>query len=200
MLPPWADTMSERWWSLSPRVRAVVLAALAVAALALVGRGATRSPWGPPVAVLVAAGDVAAGSAIGPDDVRVARWPARLVPADALTGAPAGALPPDARARWPVPAGSILTTRHLGAGMAGLVGDGEAAVSVPRDGLPTLGVGDVVDVIASDLDGRGTRVAVGARVLASDGAFLWLAVPGDRVEAVAAAGAAGRITLAVRPG
>jgi pilus assembly protein CpaB len=200
VLPPWVDAVSEHWWSLSPRVRAVVLTSLAIVALALVGRGATRSPWGPPMTVLVAAADVAPGSEVGPADVREARWPSRLVPADAFTGAPADVLPPGARARWPVPAGSVLTARHLGAGMAGLVGEGEAAVSVPRDELPAVAAGDVVDVIASDLEGRGTRVAAAARVLAADGAFLWLAVPSDRVTAVAAAGAAGRITLAVLPG
>lgn len=198
VLPPVLDRGAERWWALSPRSRAVVLLALAVVALGLVGRGATASPWGPPRPVLVAATDLPAGHALSPGDGRPTSWPAELVPADALDADDLAAAA-DHRLAVPVPAGGVLTRGALVRGVAGLLHDGESAVAVPVDGLPSVAAGDVVDVVASRTDGGGQRVATGARVLALDGTFLWLGVPVDRVDAVAAAGAAGRLTLAVRP-
>ncbi len=201
-LPPRLDAAAERWWRLPPRVRGGILVTLVVLALAVVGRGATASPWGPPRPVLVAASDLPGGHALVLGDARGAEWPADLVPADALTaedlrGAPTG---PDApRLAGPVRAGAPLARGDLVTGVSGLVGDGEAAVAVPVDGLPTVTAGDRVDVVATRTDGTGQRVASAARVLAVDGAFLWLGVPTDRVDAVAAGGAAGRLTLAVRP-
>ena len=195
-LPALLDRLSERWWSLPPRVRATVLVVAVVVALAAVGRGATTSPWGPPRQVLVAAVDRPVGGALGPDDVRTASWPDDLVPADAI--APDD-LPVEARLRGFVAAGTVVTRQHLATGMAGLVDDGEAAVAVPADGLPLVRGGDVVDVVAAHPDGSGVRVASAARVLAVEDAFVWLGVAQAQVDAVAAAGAAGRLTLAVRP-
>ena len=119
-------------------------------------------------------------------------WP----PTDFDTAAPDGT---PLRLAGPVRAGAVLTRGALATGVAGLLDDGDAAVAVPVDGLPTVTAGDRVDVVATRNDGTGARVASAARVLAVDGAFLWLGVPTDRVDAVAAAGAAGRLTLAVRP-
>lgn len=198
VLPPVLDRVAERWWALSPRWRATLLVTLAVVALGLVGRGATASPWGPPRPVVVAAVDLPAGHPLSPGDGRRASWPTDLVPTDAIE-ADELAVMADHRLAVPVPAGAVLTRRVLVQGVAGLLHEGESAVAVPVDGLPSVAAGDVVDVVASRTDGGGQRVATGARVLALDGAFLWLGVPGDRVDAVAAAGAAGRLTLAVRP-
>lgn len=195
-LPTAVDAISERWWRLSPRTRTGLLALLVVLALALVGRGATTSPWGPPREVLVAATDLDAGHRLAPSDLRPARWPARLVPHDALA---ADALPPDARLVRATTAGAVVTRRHVTAGIAGLLQAGEAAVAVPLDGLPTVTPGDRVDVVASTPDGTGRRLATDAAVLAADPAFLWLAVDADAVDPIAAAGAAGRLTLALRP-
>lgn len=198
VLPAWLDVAVERWWALAPRWRVVLLGGLAVVALALVGRGATASPWGPPREVLVAAGDRPAGHPLSPADARPATWPEDLVPTDALA---AGDLASggDLRLAAPVADGAVLTRAMLVDGVAGLLDDGDAAVAVPVDGLPALVPGDGVDVVAARTDGGGQRLATGARVLALDGDFLWLGVPADRVDAVAAAGAAGRLTLAVRP-
>ncbi len=192
-LPAMLDHLSERWWRLSPRLRMVVLVALGVVVLALVGRGATTSPWGPPRQVLVLQADLPAGAPVGPDDVELAEWPTGLVPADALAD-----LPDDARVRGPAAADAVLTGRHLVSGLAGLLQAGEAAVSVPLDGLPAVAADDVVDVVTATPDGAGHRAATAARVLAVDAAFLWLAVDREQVDTVAAAGAAGRVTLAVR--
>lgn len=193
-LPAALDVVSERWWRLSPRLRAVVVGVAIVGALALVGRGATTSAWGPPRPVLVLVADLPAGAAVQPADVERVSWPADLVPTDALTE-----LPPDARVRAPTIADSALTDRHLAAGLAGLLAPGEAAVPVPLDGLPEVVAGDVVDVVTATPDGTGHRAATAARVLAVDTTSLWLAVGADRVDAVAAAAASGRVTLAVRP-
>lgn len=199
-LPRLLDAFVERWWRLPPRVRVGIGLLVAVAALALVGRGATASPWGPPRTVLIAATDLATGQALTPGVTTSASWPAALVPDDALSAddlvAPAG----DVRVAGPILAGSVLAHRHVVTGIAGLVDDGQAAVPVPVDGLPPRVVaGDLVEVVATSPDGVGQRVASAARVLALDGGFLWLGVPADRVDPVAAAGAAGRLTLAVRP-
>lgn len=193
-LPAVLDRVSERWWRLSPRVRAAVVVVLTVAVLALVGRGATTSAWGPPQQVLVLQTDLPAGATVEATDAQHAQWPADLVPADALVE-----LPDEARVRGPAAADAVLTRRHLASGLASLLEAGEAAVSVPLDGLPQVAAGDVVDVVAATPDGAGQRAATAARVVAVDPAFLWLAVDQADVDAVAAAGAAGRVTLAVRP-
>lgn len=195
-LPAVVDAVSERWWGLPPRVRALAVALATVAALALLGRGATRSPWGPPTDVLVAVDDLPGGAPVTADLLRPARWPADLVPHDAVTSADLG---PDVRLRGAVVAGAPVTRRQLAVGLGGMVAEGHAAVAVPVDGLPHVDAGDAVDVVATGLDGVGRRVATAARVLAVDDAFLWLDVPTHEVDAVAAAGAAGRLTLAVRP-
>lgn len=195
-LPPLLDAVSERWWALPPRFRQLVIAVGVVAVLALAGRGATTSPWGPPVTVKVLAHDLPAGSPLTAADLVAARWPADLVPSDAITE-----LSAQARLRAPGVAGSVLTDRHVAAGTAGLLpDDGSVAVSVPMDGLPALATGDVLDVVATATDGSARRVATAARVVAVDGAWLWLAVARDDADAVTAAGATGRLSVAVRPG
>lgn len=191
-LPVLLDRLSERWWRLSPRWRAAVVMIGIVAVLAVAGRGAARSPWGPPVPVLVTAVDVPAGAPVV--DVRTADRPADLVPPDALT-----APPDDARARGPIPSGTVLTERHVASGVAGLVGPGEVAVSLPRDGLPPVEAGQAVDVLATRPDGSGSRVAEAARVLAVDDAWVWLAVRTEQADAVAGAAGTGQLRLAVRP-
>lgn len=194
-LPGVLDALAERWWRLPPRARTVVAGVVVLLVLALVGRGATTSPWGSPREVLVAATELDAGQSLTPDRVRQATWPAALVPHDALTP---DDLPTDARLQAVTTAGTVLTRRHVVAGIAGLVRAGQAAVAVPLDGLPSVIPGDRVDVVSTTPDGTGHRLASDAGVLAVDDGFLWLGVDRADVEAVAAAGAAGRLTLAVR--
>lgn len=198
-LPRVLDGLVERWWRLLPRVRLGIGLLVAVAALALVGRGATASPWGPSRTVLVAATDLATGQALTPGVTASASWPTALVPDDALSADDLATADGDVRVAGPIVAGSVLVRRHVVTGIAGLLDDGQAAVPVPVDGLPQVVAGDLVEVVATSPDGVGRRVASAARVLAVDGGFLWLGVPADRVDPVAAAGAAGRLTLAVRP-
>lgn len=194
VLPAVLDRVSRAWWQLGPRLRGALVAVAVVALLALAGRGASTSAFGPPVEVVVAGRDLAAGAVL--DGAAVARrtWPADLVPDDALTDAAGG------RLRGPVVAGQVLTERHLVAGLAGLLEPGQAAVAVPLDGLPVVVPGDVVDVVAATPDGRGQRAASGVSVLAVDSGWLWLGVPDAAVDLVAASGAAGRLSLGVRSG
>jgi Flp pilus assembly protein CpaB len=196
VLPAIVDAASERWWRLPPRRRGVLLVLLVVGALALVGRGATTSPWGPPRDVLVATTDLAGGQRLTPQHTRSVPWPASLVPDGALA---ADDLAGDLRLAGPVPVGTVLARHHAVTGVAGLVDAGRAAVAVPVDGLPAVPAGTRVELVATAPDGSGHRVASDARVAAVAPDVTWLDVPADRVAAVAAAGAAGRLTLAVRP-
>lgn len=197
MLPAWLDRLSERWWGLPPRARATLVVVAIVLALVVVGRGATRSPWGPPVPVLVATADLEPGAPIDPGQLRAAQWPADLVPDDSITAL--ADLPDDARVRSSVPAGAPLTGRHLVSGLAGLVAPGHVAVSVPRDGLPIVPTGARVDVVTAGVHGESARVTAGARVLALDGDWVWLGVPAEQADAVATAAVTGRVLLAIRP-
>jgi pilus assembly protein CpaB len=197
VLPAWLDRLSERWWGLPPRARAALVVAGIVLALVAIGRGATRSPWGPPVPVLVAAADLEPGVPVGAAELRSAQWPAGLAPNDTITAL--ADLPADARMRSAVPAGTPLTGRHLVSGLAGLVAPGHVAVSVPRDGLPIVPTGALVDVVTAGVHGEAARVTAGARVLALDGDWVWLGVPAEQADAVATAAVTGRVLLAIRP-
>lgn len=195
VLPAPVDGALERWSGLPPRVRA----AAALAALVLVaGSGAARvarSPYGPPVAVLVATRDLAVG-AIPADGIAAVRRPADLVPADAVTEVPA-----DAGLAMGVVGGTVLTLRHLrpGGPFAGL-GDGAAAVAVPAATVPGAGPGRRLDLVVTRADGGGAVVAADARVLALDGDLVWLAVPRGSAPDVTAAAMRGLLSVAVLPG
>ncbi|MYW74715.1 SAF domain-containing protein, partial [Pseudonocardia sp. SID8383] len=79
---PWDRLLRRPSWSRALLARRVLAAALAVAAVVvalLPAAGDERVP------VLVAARDLAPGTALGPADVVVASWPPALVPAGALT-------------------------------------------------------------------------------------------------------------------
>ena len=191
-VPPRLDRLAEAWWSRTPRTRAVIVGALVAVGLVALGGQAARSPWGPPVRVPVAAADLPGGARLTPDAVRWVDHPAALVPDDVLE-VPAG------RLTGPAVAGTVLTERHVAADLTDLMATGEVAVAVPVDGLPMLAAGSRVDALAAGHDGTGRRLAVGARVLAHDGAWLWLAVPAEASAAVAAAGTTGSLSLAVRP-
>jgi hypothetical protein len=194
VLPPALDRASERWWRTPPRVRAsVLLAALAL----LLAAGTVRlasSPWGPPVAVLVATRDVPLGASLGPDAVRATEWPARLVPPGALDEV-AGSV-----AIAPVTEGSVLTDRLVGeGGLGAALPEGTAAVAVPGELVPVLSPGARLDLVGAELDGRGVALATAATVLTDDGEHVWLAVDHHQAPAVAAAAAAGTITVVVLP-
>jgi hypothetical protein len=193
VLPPWLDRLSERWWGLTPRLRAVVVLVLVVLLAGASVARVTASPYGPPTTVLVATDDLAVGTELTGEDLRVVRWPAQLVPADARTEA-AGTL------TAPLPVGAVLTTGHVTQdGLAGLVGAGRAAVPLPAELVTALPVTTEVQVVASGPDGAGVVLAERAEVVADDGRSLWLAVPATAAADVAAAGLRGTVALTVLP-
>lgn len=200
-LPAWpgvVDRALEAWAACPGRVRVALRAAALVVALAAATGGLVRGPWGPPVAVVVAARTVPAGATLAPADLAASTRPAGLVPAGAL--ADPSLVPPGAVANGLVPAGQVLTDAHLvAAGPVGLAGAGEAVVPVPAELLPPLPVGTRIDLAVGDLAGGATVVASAAVVVADDGMWRWLRVSRSEVAAVAAGLSGGSLTGAVLP-
>jgi hypothetical protein len=190
-LPRLLDRASEGWWSLSPRWRgvAVVLAAGLLVLLGLAHAAAT--PYGPPTSVLVAARDLPAGHQLTREDLRRATWPTDLAPEDGLEQA-------EGRLASALPEGSVATRRHIADdGVAASLPDGASAVPVPIEGLPTLSVGNRVEVVGRDLDGRAIVLAHEGSVVAIDDTDVWLAIPAAQAADVAAAAASGMVTVVV---
>lgn len=210
----------------SPRVVAAWIAAAVVALLTVrivasdLGTLQRRArSLGADVRALVATRDLALGTTIGPDDVRVVVRPSSTVAADAVHDAR------DAVGRVvaaDVLAGDVVRARGLatpaGAGIDGVIGTGRRGVHVvAKDGFrPPLGA--VVDVLATfdpstvavdgAARGRAIVVARGARVLAvdsetgTDGApasGVTLLVTEAEADAVAYAATIGQVTLALAP-
>lgn len=200
-LPELLDRASDRWFGLPPRIRAAVLVLGATVVLVVAGAGAARSPWGPPVTVLVTAVDLEAGAPIGPEHVRTERRPSRLVPDDALTGLDAvagsqaagfhasGAPPAGTRAAGMLVAGTVLTARHVAGGDAvtDALADGRAAYAVESASLPPLRVGQRLDLVAGDLEGHGRTLARDVRVVGVGDGTVWLDVAREDAPAIAAA-------------
>lgn len=192
-LPRLLDRASEAWWSLSPRLRAVAIA-LAAGAIVVLGLShAAATPYGPPTTVLVATRDLPAGHQLTRDDLRRTTWPTDLAPPDRLERA-------EGRLAGALPEGLPATRRHVADdGVAAGLPDGSAAVPIPIDGLPTLSVGNRVEVVGRDLDGRAIVLAQTGSVVAIDDADVWLAIPTAQAADVAAAGASGTVTVVVLP-
>jgi Flp pilus assembly protein CpaB len=193
VLPARLDAWSDRWWALSPRVRAAVCL---VSVLVVVTAGALRgltSPYGPPTQVLVATRDLSRGEGVDGTDLREATWPSGLVP----TGA---TLVPDGDLTAPLPEGAVLTTGHLTEdGIGGAIEPGRAAVPVPVELVADLPVGTRVEVIVSDADGHGRTLAADAEVVAGDAVSRWISVDRDAAAEVAAAAVRGTLAIAVLP-
>jgi hypothetical protein len=193
VLPSWLDALSDRWWGLTPRTRAVAVAAALVLVAAASTARVAASPYGPPVPVLVAAADLPIGATLDDATLRRTRWPGELAPPGVRTQA-SGTL------TAPLPEGSVLTERHVTeSGLAGAVAVGQVAVPLPAELVPPLEVGTGVRVVASGPDGAGVVLADRAEVVAADGTSLWLAVPDRAAADVAAAGMRGTVALAVIP-
>lgn len=199
-LPAWpgiVDAAAERWFSLAARVRLLIVG-LAVVSLATAAvRVAQRSPWGPDVSVLVAARDLPTGHTLVPGDLLPTTRPGRTVPEDPVAPATGwiGAV-----TAGPLATGAVVSGAQLADdGLADLVADGRVAVAVPADLLPPLEPGGRVDLVGGGGQG-GQHVARDGRVLASDGAHVWVEV--DRADAaqVAAAIAWGAVTVALLGG
>jgi pilus assembly protein CpaB len=179
---------------------------LAVVAGVVAGRPGTGAPVAAAsgVAVLVLARDLPAGAVPGGADLRTVLLPAPAVPADAVPGTAggSGAVGPLALA---VRRGDVLTGRQLGAGWA--PAGALRAYSLPvGDGVEVgpLAPGDRVDVLAASHQRARTvlRAAPVLRLLpGGDGraALVVLGVGAGQAEALAAARAAGTLTLVQDP-
>jgi len=200
-------------WRVAAGVGAVVLA---VVAGVLAGRpgpgGQAAAPSG--VAVLVLARDLPAGAVPAGTDLRTVLLPAPAVPPDAVPpatvpGAEAAGAVGGGAAVGPlalaVRRGDVLTGRLLGAGWASA--GGLRAYSLPvGDGVEAgpLAPGDRVDVLTAS-HGRARTVLRAAPVLrllpGGDGraTLVVLGVAASQAEALAAARAAGTLTLVQAP-
>ncbi|MDP8927291.1 MAG: SAF domain-containing protein [Actinomycetota bacterium] len=198
VLPAPLDRLCERWACCPPRLRLAVLLAAVLTVFTIAGRGAARSPWGPPAAVLVARADLPAGHVLESADLVAARWPARLVPAGSPSEAPNVTGTPLAIG---LPEGSLLTSAHLArGGLAAELAADHVAVPVKVPEGVTLTSAQHVDLVALDADGRGVPLASDASVLAIEGVYVWVAVKRHEAPAVAATAAQGEVGVALLPG
>lgn len=189
-----------------PRVRRLLglaLVALVALAVALVVRRAeaAREAWGRTEAVVVASRDLPPGHVLGPGDTEVRQLPAPAVPPGAVASVDDGRI-----VQAGAYEGEVLVARRLAApgarGPAALLPQGARAVAVPVEPgtAPPLEVGqhvDVVGVVAVDGGPEPVVVAEGALVVHVAERAVSLAVPPDAVPVVAAALAAGTVTLAL---
>jgi len=177
-----------RWLRWGRRLLAVGLLAAAVVLAATEPKPvAAREPT---IDVLVAAHDLAAGSAVAAGDLRVRAWPIRLVPAATLTPTddPVGRLLAGA-----IRAGEAVTdVRLLGPGLVEALGPGLRAVPIRLTDagvVALLRAGDRIDIYAIGADAgteRSNLVAAYALVLAvpaqqdsvvTEGGIMVVAVP-----------------------
>lgn len=198
-------------------LRQVAAASLACLALVLALRPPPPATGAEPTSpVAVAAADLPAGTVLAPGDLAVVRLPAGVLPggaaadAEELTGQLLAA---------PVRAGEPVTdVRVVGPGLWSAVPAGLVAAPVRLADLAVAGLlraGDRVDVLAAPgdaLTATGDAAAAGVLVVAegalvvavpageapgavADGGLLVLAVPPDTAQQLAAAGAAGSLTV-----
>lgn len=185
-----------------------LLAAVAAAFAVLVGlQAAAPSPLATRP-VLTAAHDLPAGVVLEPDDLARASYPPAIVPTGAQTAAE------DVIGRTttgPVRAGEPLTDVRLvhGSLLDGYPGRVAVPVRVADPGaVALLRVGDRVDVVAADPQGRSDAVVVagGAPVVAlpeadeaalASGGLVVLAVTDDTARALATAAVSGYLSIAL---
>lgn len=156
------DRVSEWWWRLPPRGRALTVIAALMTAVLFGSANLARSPYGPEVSVFVATRDLPAGHQLAANDLRREAWPQKLVPHAPLTS-------PEGRLGSALPAGTVATLAHLAEeGIAAGLVEGYAAVAVAADLLPLLGVGNRATLVHRDIDGHATVLTTDAQVLALD--------------------------------
>jgi Flp pilus assembly protein CpaB len=137
-----------------PAVRRACVALLAAATVVTVtmlvsAAGAARDRWGTTRPVVVATRDLAPGEVVDAGAVEVRELPTGLIGGAEPAEAPEGAV-----VRQPIYAGEPLVASRLAphglSGAAALVPPGQRAVAVPvgPGGVPPVGVGDLVDVLA----------------------------------------------------
>ncbi|CAN5600637.1 MAG: SAF domain-containing protein [Nocardioidaceae bacterium] len=185
------------------------LAAICAAAAVASGISAARPPPPPVTTVVVAARDLPAGAVLGTSDLTTSAWPRGTAPAAAIS---ADELPLGRTVAGPMRAGEPLTdVRLVQPGLLeGYPADSVLAMIRVADPAASsvVAVGDVVDVIGADPQGRAPAIVVarGAPVVSlpekpadalsvSDGLVLILAVPEG--SALRLADAAVRLQLSV---
>jgi Flp pilus assembly protein CpaB len=179
-------------------MRLLAGAGAALAVLSVVTLRVALSPYGPPIAVLVAAEDLRVGDVLTTSDVSIARWPRELVPAGALARRSEAV---GDRLTMGVTAGTALTARHL-TGDGPLIGlaPSSAAVPVPSGALRGATGGVRLDLVVTLGDGSGRILARDVRVLAEESGTTWLEVDRALAPDVAAAAARGTLSAAILAG
>jgi Flp pilus assembly protein CpaB len=184
------------------------LAALAAALAVLVGLQAAAPPAPPTRSVLVAAHDLPGGTVVSRDDLARASFAPESVPAGVVTGE---AEIVGRTTTGPVRSGEPITdVRLVSASMLdGYPGLVAAPVRIGDPGaVALLRIGDRVDVIAADPQGRREAVVVagGAPVVAlpraadaalASGGLVVLAVSDETAEALAAAAVSAYLSVVV---
>jgi hypothetical protein len=175
------------YW-LGVAVIALAIGLLAVRAAASVDEA--RERWGTTREVAVAVSDLVPGDPLT-GHVELRARPAPMIPAGAVTEVADGA-----RVRQHVSVGEILVAPDLVASAApqALIPDGWSAVAVAEAVPSGAAVGDAVAAASGGVVVARAGVVVGQR----DGAVL-VAVPDEDAAAVAAASAAGDVSLLLRP-
>ena len=212
-----APARLERWLREARRAvawRRRLLAAGLLAGSMAFALHALAPPPPPGVRVVVAARDVAAGAMLRSQDLRVESRPASAVPQGSLRLSREAAGRPVVSA---VRRGEVLTDVRL-VGPASLRGLGPGLVAAPvrvsdAETVALLAAGDVVDVLAANVDGgvEARLVAAGARVLSvprspstgfgaslGDGALMLLATSSATAARLAAASVTDRLSVVVR--
>lgn len=207
----WGPVSRRGRWRQTRALR-VVCAILLGMAVWWGGSAVLPKPADPGVPTVVAAHDLALGTELTAEDVRVEPRPSRQVPSGALTASAAAV---GHVVSGPVLAGEVVTTaRFRGPGQLTALPAGSVAVSVPLSDDALVSVLRPADVVSVLVAGSGQTVASAAAVLAVDtptsgvlgsagtgGAHLLLALGPDEARAVATAlgppGAAGGLVIAV---
>lgn len=176
----------------------MLLAATALVLITTVVLRVAMSPYGPPVAVLLATEDLQVGEVLTAANVTAARWPREIAPRGALQHR---ADTSGRRLTMGVTAGTALTSAHVtGDGPLTGMASGAAAVPVPSGALRGASGGTRLDLIVTLGDGSGRTLARDVRVLAEEGGTTWLEVERSLAPDVAAAAARGTLSAAVLAG
>ncbi len=198
MLPGVLDRTAEHWSRTGPRARLLAGVVAAVTVMAVAGYGATRSPWGPPTEVVVAARDLAAGTTLSDDDVHVASWPSALLRGGSF-GAPGDVVGLTVVA--PVTDGMPLAPAAVSdGGWSSMIPAGHVAYPLDLEDPPTVSPGQFVDVVGGDGQTGAHRLTSAATVLGTDGHRVWLEVPREDAPSIAAAATWGHVTLVLLGG
>ena len=185
------------------------LAAICAAAAVVSGISAARPPPPPTTPVLVSAHDLPAGTVLGDNDIITVAWPSGGLPGGALDATDP---PPGRRVAAPMRAGEPLTdVRLVQPGLLAGYPPGHVLTTIRTADPATAGVihvGDVVDVVGADPQGRTPAVilcravsvvsvleAAAEAVTGGEGPVLIVAV--DESTAVRLADAAVRLQLTV---